>query len=102
MESIDKFDVALLGSDSESTGLDREHREPPTRYGHQDIERKNDLKIFTSVVFAHWKWFGSRTQVYSLTVRLEVRLLEDKKHWSVKLGKLNKSFFKERSGFEFV
>jgi len=51
MDSGDKFDVARLGSPTESAGSDRDRdRGPPPRYGDRDFNRKSYLALFLRLI----------------------------------------------------
>lgn len=63
MDTAEKFDVARLGSPSESTGSDRDRDRGPPRYGDRDLNRKSIpfllflyFCIFIFFLFFHCFW----------------------------------------------
>lgn len=60
MDTGEKFDVARLGSPSESAGSDREReRGPPSRYGDRDFNRAFFFILFLFIFFFFFFSFSS-------------------------------------------
>lgn len=72
MDTAEKFDVARLGSPSESTGSDRDRDRGPPRYGDRDVNRKLSLFYYFYIsVYLYFSifHFWNRLSLKSKTIK---------------------------------